>query len=49
MKLPKDRGLGWVEWILIIILALMILITAYLLLEPSLSILIRRFFESLQS
>ena len=47
-KLPDDRGQGWVEWILIIILVLMVLITAYVLLRPALSNLIQDFMESLQ-
>jgi len=47
-KLPDDRGQGWVEWILIIILAVMVLITSYLLLRPALSTMVRNFFQSLQ-
>lgn len=47
-KLPDDRGQGWVEWILIIILAVMVLITSYLLLRPALSTMVQNFFQSLQ-
>ncbi|MDY6846999.1 MAG: hypothetical protein SVP52_07675 [Chloroflexota bacterium] len=47
-KLPDDRGQGWVEWILIIILAVMVLITSYLLLKPALSTMVQNFFQSLQ-
>lgn len=48
IKLPNDRGEGWVEWILIVILALLILVTIYLLLRPALSNLWRDFLQSLQ-
>jgi hypothetical protein len=47
-KLPDDGGQGWVEWILIIILAVMVLITSYLLLRPALSTMVQNFFQSLQ-
>jgi hypothetical protein len=32
-----EKGEGWIEWILIIILVLMVLVTAYLLLRPALT------------
>lgn len=35
-RLGESRGLGPIEWILIAILVVMVLITAYLLLEPAL-------------
>ncbi len=47
-KFPDERGQGWIEWILIFILALMVLITSYLLLKPALSVMVRNFFQSLQ-
>jgi len=47
-KFPDERGQGWIEWILIFILAIMVLITSYLLLKPALSIMVRNFFQSLQ-
>ena len=46
---PDNGGQGWLEWILIIILALMVLITSYLLLRPALSTMFQNFFQSLQS
>ena len=36
-KIPDDLGEGVVEWILIVILALMVLVTIYLLLRPALA------------
>jgi len=45
---PEDRGLGWVEWVLIIILVIMVLLTAYLLLRPALSNFLQDFLESVQ-
>jgi len=48
VKLPDDRGVGLVEWILFIILVLMILVTIYLLLRPAFTILLQDFLESLQ-
>jgi len=47
-KLPDDRGQGWVEWILIVILALMVLVTVYLLLRPALANLWLELLESVQ-
>jgi hypothetical protein len=47
-KLPDDRGQGWVEWILIVILALMVLVTVYLLLRPALANLWLELLESIQ-
>jgi hypothetical protein len=47
-RMPDDRGLGWVEWILIIILAIMVLVTSYLLLEPALATMVQNFMESLR-
>jgi len=47
-KIPDDRGEGWVEWILIVILVLMVLVTAYLLLRPALSNLWQEFLQSIQ-
>ena len=48
-KLPDDSGEGVVEWILIVILALMVLVTIYLLLKPALANLIQDLLESFQS
>jgi len=48
VKLPDERGEGWVEWILIAILALLILVTIFLLLRPALSNLWQEFIQSLQ-
>lgn len=47
-KLPVERGEGWVEWILIAILAILILVTIFLLLRPALSNLWQDFLQSLQ-
>lgn len=47
-KLPNDQGEGWVEWILIGILVLLILVTVFLLLRPALSNLWQEFLLSLQ-
>ena len=47
-KFPKDHGQGLVEWILIIILVLMVLVTLYLLLRPALANLWQTFFQSIQ-
>jgi hypothetical protein len=47
-KLPFERGEGWVEWILIAILAVLILVTIFLLLRPALSNLWQDFIQSLQ-
>lgn len=48
VKLPFERGEGWVEWILIAILAVLILVTIFLLLRPALSNLWQDFIQSLQ-
>ena len=47
-KLPDDRGMGWIEWILIAILAILVLITIYLLLRPALVMVWQNFLQSLQ-
>ena len=47
-KLGESRGLGVIEWILIIILVVMVLITAYLLLEPALLLLWDSMLQSIQ-
>ena len=47
-KLPDDVGEGWVEWILIVILVLMVLVTVFLLLRPALSNLWLELLESIQ-
>lgn len=47
-KLPDNRGMGWIEWILIAILAILVLITIYLLLRPALVIAWQNFLQSLQ-
>jgi hypothetical protein len=48
IKIPNDRGEGWVEVILIVILAILILVTIFLLLRPALSNLWQEFIQSLQ-
>lgn len=48
-KLPYERGEGLVEWILIIILALMVLVTIYLLLRPAMGMWIQNLVESVQN
>lgn len=47
-KLPVERGEGWVEVILIVILAILILVTIFLLLQPALTNLWQDFVQSLQ-
>jgi len=47
-KLSESRGLGVVEWILIVILVLMVLVTLYLLLRPALGNLLQEFLESMR-
>lgn len=47
-KLPESRGQGLVEWILIIILVVMVIITVYLLLRPALGNLWQDFMQSIQ-
>jgi hypothetical protein len=47
-KLPEDRGIGWLEWILIVILIIMVLVTVYLLLEPAFMNFLQDFLQSLQ-
>ncbi|MFW5714073.1 MAG: hypothetical protein ACOCYU_05325 [Brevefilum sp.] len=47
-KYPKNHGLGLIEWILIIILVLMVLVTAYLLIRPALTNLWQDFLQSIQ-
>ena len=47
-RYPENRGLGLIEWILIIILALMVIATIYLLLRPALGNLWQDFMQSIQ-
>jgi Flp pilus assembly pilin Flp len=47
-KLPDNRGLGLVEWILIVILVLLVLVTLYYLLEPALVIFWQNIIQSIQ-
>jgi len=47
-KLGESRGLGTIEWILVIILVVMVLVTAYLLLEPALLLLWDSMLQSIQ-
>ena len=47
-KFPENRGQGLVEWILIIILALMVIVTIYFLLRPALANLWQDFMQSIQ-
>lgn len=48
IKLPNEQGQGWIEWILIAILAILILVTIYLLLRPALTTIWQDFIQSLQ-
>lgn len=48
VKIPDDLGEGVVEWILIVILVLMVLVTIYLLLKPALANLLQEFLESVR-
>jgi len=47
-KIPDDLGEGVVEWILIVILALMVLVTIYFLLKPALGNLWQEALESIR-
>lgn len=47
-KLPDEHGQGWIEWVLIGILAILVLVTIYLLLRPSLTMVWQNFIQSLQ-
>jgi hypothetical protein len=47
-KLPFERGQGWVEWILIAILVILILVTVFLLLRPAMINYWQDFIQSLQ-
>ena len=47
-RLGESRGLGTIEWILIIILVVMVLVTAYLLLEPAILLLWDSMLQSIQ-
>jgi len=47
-KIPDDLGEGVVEWILIVILALMVLVTIYFLLKPALGNLWQEVLESIR-
>jgi Flp pilus assembly pilin Flp len=47
-KLPAERGAGLIEWILIAVLILMVLVTAFLLLEPALVNLWQGMLQSIQ-
>ncbi len=47
-KLPEQHGQGVVEWILIIILVLMVLATAFFLLRPALGNLWQEALETIQ-
>jgi hypothetical protein len=48
IKLPNEEGQGWIEWILIGILAILVLVTIYLLMRPALTNLWQNFIQSLQ-
>ncbi len=47
-KLRENRGLSVIEWILIVILVGLVLVTAYLLLEPALLMLWESMLQSIQ-
>jgi len=46
--LPDDRGQGLIEWILIVILVLMVLLTVFFLLRPALANLWQELLNSVQ-
>jgi preprotein translocase subunit YajC len=48
IKLPDNRGEGLVEWILIIILVIMVLVTIFFLLRPALANLWQQALESIR-
>jgi hypothetical protein len=48
IKLPNEEGQGWIEWVLIGILAILVLVTIYLLMRPALTNLWQNFIQSLQ-
>jgi len=48
IKLPDEEGQGWIEWVLIGILAILVLVTIYLLMRPALTNLWQNFIQSLQ-
>ena len=48
IKLPDEQGQGWIEWVLIGILAILVLVTIYLLMRPALTNLWQNFIQSLQ-
>ena len=48
-KIPGEEGEGLVEWILIIILAIMVLVTIFLLLRPALTNIWQEWLQSIQS
>lgn len=47
-KLPIEQGQGWIEWVLIGILAILVLVTVYLLMRPALEMIWQNFIQSLQ-
>jgi Flp pilus assembly pilin Flp len=48
VKLPDERGQGLIEWILIVILVIMVLVTIYFLLRPALVNLWQDMLQSIQ-
>ncbi len=48
-KLPYEQGAGLVEWILIIVLAFMILVTIFLLFRPAMGMWIQNLLDSVQN
>ncbi len=48
VNIPDERGEGWVELVLIIILVLLVLVTGFLLLRPALTNLWFELIESVQ-
>lgn len=48
VKLPNDRGVGLIEWILIVILVVLVLVTIFFLLRPALVILWQDLLQSVQ-
>ena len=47
-RLSDERGLGVVEWILIIVLVIMVIVTVYFLFKPALVLLWQQTLQSIQ-
>lgn len=47
-QISNDRGLGLIEWILLVILVIMVIVTVYYLFEPALANLWQHTLETIQ-